>query len=89
MVNKGGEDDEEIDKNIDLSVYDGIDPGGYRENQNYNLIREVRYRLGLMGRGMPMSGVPFFFFRTLSNSMGKEEGYKGACEKIIEKGMMI
>lgn len=42
-----------------------------------------------MGRGMPMSGVPFFFFHTLSNSMGKEEGYKGACEKIIEKGMMI
>ena len=42
-------------------LYDGIDLGGYRENQNYNLIREVRYRLGLMGRGMPMSGVPFFF----------------------------
>lgn len=88
-MNKGGEDDEEIDQNIDLSVYDGIDLGGYRENQNYNLIREVRYRLGLMGRGMPMSGVPFFFFHTLSNNMGKEEGYKGACEKIIEKGMMI
>lgn len=36
MVNKGGEDDEEIDQNLDLSVYDGIDLGGYRENQNYN-----------------------------------------------------
>lgn len=42
-----------------------------------------------MGRGMPISGVPFFFFHTLSNGMGKEAGYKGACEKITEKGMMI
>lgn len=42
-----------------------------------------------MGRGMPMSGVPFFFFHTLSNSMGEEEGYKGACEKIIEKASCI
>lgn len=32
MTNRGGEDDEEIDQNIDLSVYDGIELGGYREN---------------------------------------------------------
>lgn len=42
-----------------------------------------------MGRGMPTNGVPFFFFYTLSNGMGKEAGYKGACEQILEKGMMI
>ena len=84
-MNKGGEDDEEIDQNIDLSVYDGIDLGGYRENQNYNLIREVRYRLGLMGRGMPMSGVPFFFFHTLSNSMGKRRDTRGPVRKLLRK----
>lgn len=84
-MNKGGEDDEEIDQNIDLSVYDGIDLGGYRENQNYNLIRQVRYRLGLMGRGMPMSGVPFFFFHTLSNSMGKRRDTRVPVRKLLRK----
>lgn len=32
MTSKGGEGDEEIDQNVDLSVYDGISQGGYSEN---------------------------------------------------------
>lgn len=34
MTNRGGEGDEEIDQNVDLSVYDGISLGGYSEKQN-------------------------------------------------------
>lgn len=85
MTTKGGEGNEEIDKNIDLSVYDGIDLGGYRENQNYNFIREVRYRLGLMGRGMPMSGVPFSFSIHCRTVWGKRRDTRVPVRKLLRK----